>query len=124
MKPHPSDTTHRSASKPVSRPPSSNPSRWQDEAPTGPRSRKPLAVDTVGEAATRIARATRPAAPKVIASQAVIASAPIDSRSAFVLSLVDGMSDVAAIVDGTGMPQDEVISILARLARLGLITVP
>jgi hypothetical protein len=78
----------------------------------------------VGEAATRIARGTRPAAPKIIATQANIAGAPIDSRSAFVLSHVDGASDVAAIVDATGMPQDEVIATHARLARLGLITVP
>lgn len=109
---------------PVSRPPSSKPGRWQDEAPSGPRSRKPLAVDSVGDTATRIARNTRQIAPKVIASQALISSAPLDSRSAFVLSLVDGTSDVPAIVDATGMPSDEVIAILARLARLGLISVP
>ena len=82
-------------------------------------------VDSVGETATRLARNTiRQQAPKVIASQGTIASAPIDSRTAFVLSVVDGHSDVPAIVDATGMPEDEVIGILARLARLGLIQVP
>lgn len=127
-KTHPQDSSSRRSGPPVSRPPSSKPfskpGRWQEEAPSGPRSRKPLTVDAVGDTATRIARNTRQTAPKVIASQAIIASAPLDSRSAFVLSLVDGTSDVPAIVDATGMPSDEVIGILARLARLGLISVP
>lgn len=111
----------------ISRPPSSKPAgRWTEEAPSGPRSRRPLTVDSVGDTATRLARNTVRGlnAPKVVASQAIIASAPIDSRTAFVLSLVDGSSDVPAIVDATGMPEDEVIAILARLARLGLISVP
>lgn len=110
----------------ISRPPSSKPRGWSEEEPSGPRSRKPLTVDSVGDTATRLARNTirQHAAPKVIASQNIIASAPIDSRTAFVLSLVDGSSDVPAIVDATGMPEDEVIGILARLARLGLISVP
>lgn len=124
-----------SGSGPASRPgatPASRPGvgrlptgNWAEEAPSGPRSRKPLTVDQVGDTATRIARTTRPqTAPKLIATQAHIASAPIDSRTAFVLSLVDGTTDVPAIVDATGMPADEVIGILARLARLGLISVP
>jgi hypothetical protein len=97
---------------------------WSDESGSGPR-RKPLAVDSVGDAATRIARTTaRQTAPKLIASQTTIASAPIDSRTAFILSLVDGTSDVPGIVDASGMPDEEVIAILARLARLGLISVP
>lgn len=99
---------------------------WADEAPSGPRSRKPLTVDSVGPTATRIARTTtaRQTSPKVIATKTMISSAPLDSRSAFVLSLVDGNSDVAAIVDGAGLPSEEVIAILARLSRLGLIAVP
>ncbi|MBX3230149.1 MAG: hypothetical protein KIT84_25050 [Labilithrix sp.] len=97
---------------------------WGDEAPSGPRSRKPLAVDSVGPAATRIARGTRQTAPKVVATKSMISNAPLDSRTAFILSLVDGSSDVPAIVDAAGMPADEVIGVLARLARLGLISVP
>ncbi len=96
----------------------------RDEHPSGPRARTALTVDSVGDAATRIARTTRQTSPKLIATPATIAGAPLDSRSAFVLSLVDGTSDVPAIVDGAGMPADEVIGILARLARLGLISVP
>jgi hypothetical protein len=107
---------------PIAPPPSR---RFEAEAATGPRSRKPLTVDSVGDAATRIARTQHSqTAPKVIAAPALVASAPIDSRTAFVLSLVDGTSDVPAIVDAAGMPADEVIGILARLARLGLISVP
>ncbi len=95
-----------------------------EEAPSGPRSRRPLTVDTVGDAATRIARTTRQTSPKIVATPSMISSAPLDSRSAFVLSLVDGTSDVAAIVDAAGMASEEVLGILARLARLGLISVP
>ena len=106
-------------------PPPSQRSRWQEEAPSGQRARKPLTVDSVGDAATRIARTQHSqTAPKVIAAPSLVASAPIDSRTAFVFSLVDGTSDVPAIVDAAGMPADEVIGILARLARLGLISVP
>ena len=117
--------SHRSDQPPRSERYGSRPTNsWTDEAPSGPRSRKPLTVDTVGDAATRIARTTRQTSPKVVATKSMIASAPLDSRSAFVLSHVDGTSDVPAIVDGTGMSSEEVIGILARLARLGLISVP
>lgn len=93
-------------------------------APT-PRSRPPVTVDEVGATALKIARSTRrEGAPKLIASRAIVAKAPIDTRSAFVLSLVDGRNTVDAIVDMAGMPADEVKTILERLARLGLIELP
>lgn len=93
-------------------------------APT-PRSRPPVTVDEVGATALKIARSTRrEGAPKLIASRAIVARAPIDTRSAFVLSLVDGRNTVDAIVDMAGMPADEVKTILERLARLGLIELP
>lgn len=84
-----------------------------------------MKVDEVGAAAVKLARTTRrESAPQLVASRATIAKAPIDSRSAFVLSLVDGRNTVSAILDMSGMPADEVNAILARLARLGLISLP
>lgn len=84
--------------------------------------RAAVTVDDVGVVAVKIARgARRSSAPKLVASREAIASAPIDTRSAFVLALVDGQNMVDAIVDMAGMPEDEVRAILARLARLGLI---
>lgn len=104
---------------------------WEPEAPTGTRvkrersNRPPVTVDDVGTAAVKLARTTRrESAPKLLASRAVIARAPIDTRAAFVLSLVDGRNTAAAIVDMSGMIEDEVKAILERLARLGLISLP
>ncbi len=95
---------------------------WGDEAPTGTRPKaRPNMVDKVGDTAVRIARTTHQGAPKPLASSATVAAAPIDSRAAFVLSLVDGRNNEGTIVDMSGMPEEEVHAILARLARLGLI---
>lgn len=104
-------------------------SSWEPEAATGTHrkrsNRPPVKVDEVGTAAVKLARTTRrESAPQLVASRATVAKAPIDSRSAFVLSLVDGRNTVSAIVDMSGMPEDEVKAILARLARLGLISLP
>lgn len=94
-------------------------------APGANRSRPPVTVDDVGAAAVKLARTTRrESAPKLVASRAMIAKAPIDTRAAFVLSLVDGRNSINAIVDMSGMVEDEVKAILERLARLGLISLP
>jgi hypothetical protein len=100
---------------------------WEPEAPTGTRRkdrslRPPVTVDEVGVAAVKIARTRREGAPKLIASRGVVAKAPIDTRAAFVLSLVDGRNTESAIVDMSGMLEDEAKAILERLARLGLIS--
>lgn len=84
--------------------------------------RPPVTVDEVGVAAITIARRRRESTPKVVASRTLIAQAPIDTRAAFVLSLVDGRNTTSAIVDMSGMREDEVKAILDRLARLGLIS--
>ncbi|GEM_PF-2427704 len=102
---------------------------WAPEATTGTHrkrsNRPPVTVDEVGAAAVKLARTTRrEGAPKLVASRATVAKAPIDSRAAFVLSLVDGRNTASAIVDMSGMPAEEVNAILARLARLGLIELP
>lgn len=109
------------------RPPKSGRS-WKPEAPTGTRrrrtSRPPVSVDDVGAAAVKIARTRRESAPKLVATRSIISRAPIDTRAAFILSLIDGRNSTAAIVDMSGMPEAEVKGILERLARLGLITLP
>lgn len=97
------------------------------ETPSGtirrPGSRAAVSVDEVGAAAVKIARASsHQQAPKLVASREMIAQAPIDSRHAFVLSLCDGRNTATAIVDMSGMAEEEVKAVLDRLARLGLIT--
>ncbi len=109
-------------------PPEKRPS-WEPEAPTGTRrkskqSRPPVQVDDVGRTAVRIAGARRESAPKLLASRAMLARAPIDSRAAFLLSMIDGNNTIESLVDATGMSPEEVRSTLERCARLGLVELP
>jgi hypothetical protein len=46
---------------------------------------------------------------------------PLDGRSGFVLSLVDGRCTVEMILDVAGLPEDDVIDILRLLRDLGAI---
>jgi len=86
-------------------------------------------VDEVGEALSSAPAVSRPGERVVrpaAAGQRVadITSAPMDHRDAFVLSHVhgaDGATSVQALVDVTGMREDEVVAILDRLARLGIV---
>ncbi len=87
--------------------------------------RPPVSVDEVGAAAVKLARTGRhEIAPRVAASRQRISKAPIDTRAAFVLALVDDRNTIDAIIDMSGMVEDEVRAILERLIRLGLISLP
>jgi hypothetical protein len=46
---------------------------------------------------------------------------PLDGREGFVLSLVDGRSDVETIVDISGLPEEETIEIILKLCYLGAV---
>ena len=86
-------------------------------------SRPPVRVDDVGDAAVAIAsRAVLTFAPKLLQSRDELMHAPIDHRDAFVLSLIDGKSNIAAIVDSSGMRSEEIAAILERLAGLGIVS--
>lgn len=50
-----------------------------------------------------------------------IAKAPLDARDGFLLQLVDGRLSTSDLVDASGFTEADVESILARLARLGII---
>jgi hypothetical protein len=54
-------------------------------------------------------------------AQKDLATAPLDAREAFLLSLVDGRMTVQDIVDAAAMPKAEAIAILQRLVRLDLV---
>ena len=60
--------------------------------------------------------------PRVVRSSGELAQAPLDHREGFVLSLVDGQTTVQALIDVAGMPDGELIAVLQRLRRLGIIT--
>lgn len=103
------------------------PQSWEPESATSTRrkrpSREPLKVDTVGDIAVKMAK-PRLNVPKLLVSPALLARAPIDQRSAFLLSLVDGHASMDAIIAAAAMPEDEVRATFERLARLGLVSLP
>jgi hypothetical protein len=83
--------------------------------------RQAIAVDQVGSTSIVARGATRKAKPRIL-DRTGLANAPLDSRHAFLLTFVDGATTVDVIADVSGMPEHEVLSILARLERLGIIT--
>lgn len=85
-------------------------------------SRPSVRVDDVGDLAVAIAsKVVRSGAPRLVKSRAELTEAPIDHRDAFVISLLDGKMSVPAIVDVSGMPEAEIVTILERLVRLGIV---
>lgn len=84
-----------------------------------------MRVDEVGDVAVAIAsRAVPSFAPKLLKSRVELTAAPIDHRDAFVISLIDGKMNIAAIVDASGMAREEVAAILDRLVQLGIVALP
>ena len=61
----------------------------------------------------------RDSAPRLLASRNIIAQAPIDSRSAFVLSLIDGSNGIDALVVPTAGTIYTVEQVLADPVQLG-----
>jgi hypothetical protein len=88
-------------------------------------SRGAVRVDDVGDVAVAIASKAMPSfAPKLLKTGGELTSAPLDSRDAFVISLIDGTMSMQAIVDISGMPRAEMAAILDRLVQLGIIALP
>ena len=111
-----SDAPHEPTST-SSAPPSSDRARTKSREP-----RQAIAVDDVGAAALDVhSRPPRNRKPKVVKSRRELAAAPNDPRDAFLLSFIDGKLSVASLVDVSGMGEGEVMAILARLRRLGII---
>ena len=89
------------------------------------KSRSPVRVDEVGAVAVALAdKAALRWVPKLLKPRGQLRDAPLDHRDAFVLSLVDGRTDVRALADVSGLRGSVVESILARLAELGIISLP
>ena len=134
----PEKTLERKIRRNVSSPPegdviasrsSAPPSHDKDASGRRPRlSRAPVRVDDVGDAAVllgaRHGRAVAVAAPRVLRTRRELENAPINHRDAFVLSLIDGKTSVQGLVDLAAMPDGEVVTTLARLAALGIISMP
>lgn len=100
----------------------------RSDRPTPPIDVSPLARDT--NARQRVVPAAAngndfaffpESVPWVTASFSEIRTLPLDARSGFILSLIDGRADVDAIFDMSGMARDEVIAILAELVVLRVV---
>ncbi len=62
-----------------------------------------------------------PRVPRPLLTPDRVRELPIDPRVAFVLSRVDGQSTIETLIDVTGFEAGELLSILARLVRLGAV---
>jgi hypothetical protein len=82
----------------------------------------PVRVDEVGGAAMKIASRGRPSsAPRLARAKLDASKAPLDSQSAYLLSLIDGNTTLEGLADITGIPLERVTQILERLERLGFV---
>lgn len=81
--------------------------------------RDPIRVDDLSSKRTTI-RGPVGIRPRVVDASRV-AHAPLDTRHAFVLQLIDGMLTPTELADASGFAQEEVDQILARLVRLAII---
>jgi hypothetical protein len=48
-------------------------------------------------------------------------SPPVDHRTGFLLSLVDGLSTLESVVDACGMPKSDALRILDELVQRGIV---
>ena len=89
------------------------------------RSKRPsIREDDVGPAAkggVGAVGALNRVVPKLLRTKAEIAVAPIDHRAGFLLAYIDEKTTVQALVDISGMPEEDVHEILERLGRLGIV---
>jgi hypothetical protein len=96
----------------------------EEKAETAPRStarrskRASLRVDDVGTAGLGLSAKQTP---RLAKGRRDLASAPIDPKAAFVLSQIDGRVTVDDLADLTAMPREDVLAILQRCVRLGLV---
>jgi hypothetical protein len=104
---------------PSSKPPASGPTSKKPSASPRP---SPVRVDQVGGAAMKIASRGRPSsAPRLAKAKLDASKAPLDSQSAYVLSLIDGTTTVDGLADITGISESAIVQIIERLERLGFV---
>jgi len=116
----------RKTEPPPSHPPAEAPATNPPPSARKTRSARPsIREDDVGRAAVGLGKTSASVAervPRVVRARADLASAPIGPREAFLLALVDGSTSVQGLVDVAAMPEAEVVQILERLRRLGIVT--
>lgn len=88
----------------------------------GPASHPPASVPPITATRRRALERLYRIVPRVARPSGELARAPLDHRQGFVLSLVDGRTNVQGVIDVSGMAEDEVIAALHRLRYLGILT--
>ena len=101
--------------------PEKTPAENADPKRSGARQKRPdpLRVDEVRASRTTMRGAVE-TMPRIVDASRIV-QAPIDSRHAFLLQLIDGRSTMTELVDASGFREEEVEAIVARLERLGII---
>ena len=109
-----------------------------DSAVTQLRSTAKIQIDEIrrlyaaGEITTAMARAESVTCPVSLSLETVLrpairpeslADLPLDHESAFVFSRIDGVSDVEAILNASGMPRPRAIKLLEKLLTVGALDV-
>jgi hypothetical protein len=61
------------------------------------------------------------AVPWLVVTHEELRRLPLDSRAGFLVSLIDGRCTVEMLLDIATLPEDDVISMLGHLVRLGAI---
>ncbi|MDB4947077.1 MAG: hypothetical protein JWP97_6611 [Labilithrix sp.] len=61
--------------------------------------------------------------PRLRVTSASLVSLPLDARSGFLLSHIDGLRTVEELIDAASLPAEDALEVLALLANLGAIAV-
>ena len=100
--------------------PSTDPPRSASARRSRPE-REALRVDEVRSKRLSVRGVIEPQ-PRIVDAKR-ISKAPLDTREAFILQLIDGQTTVSELVDISGLALEELDRILARLIRLGIVAV-
>jgi hypothetical protein len=112
-------TSYESGTNEKSSPPPSGP---MSKKPSGTPRPNPVRVDDFSGAAMKIAsRSRHSSAPRLAKAKLDASKAPLDSQSAYLLSLIDGQTTVEGLADITGIAVDRISQIIERLERLGFV---
>ncbi len=60
--------------------------------------------------------------PVVVKSPGELRALPLDPRAGFVLTHIDGNTDLESLLDLTGLPEQETLAIVASLLSLGALS--
>lgn len=81
------------------------------------------ALELAGRVTAHNPMLPRAAVPVVTMTMDAIRALPLDHRAAFIFDSIDGTMNVQAILDVSGMEEDEALLLLEKLVALGALTI-